>query len=117
MFSLDFSSWCYISCDMVRHATSWLVVDPWELTRRRAMDYLSILEHVKEVYRDTFPDSADDITILYMCPASQVIIERRCSSMPYHTIIKWVLYYVVICQMCYISSTHALLIHATGALS
>lgn len=25
--------------------SKWLSVDPWEITRRRAMDYLSLLEH------------------------------------------------------------------------
>lgn len=52
---------------------SWLVVDPWEVTRRRIMDYMSVLEHAKEVCHETFPGFAGDITILYMCQASQVI--------------------------------------------
>lgn len=52
---------------------SWLVVDPWEVTRRRIMDYMSVLEHAKEVCQETFPGFAGGITILYMCQASQVI--------------------------------------------
>lgn len=51
---------------------SWLAVDPWEVTRRRIMDYMSVLEHAKEVCHETFPGHAGDITILYMCQASQV---------------------------------------------
>lgn len=52
---------------------SWLAVDPWEVTRKRIMDYMSVLEHAKEVCHETFPGHAGDITILYMCQASQVI--------------------------------------------
>eukprot|EP00903_Cladosiphon_okamuranus_P018767 g17267.t2 len=51
---------------------SWLAVDPWEVTRKRIMDYMSVLEHAKEVCHETFPGHAGDITILYMCQASQV---------------------------------------------
>lgn len=36
------------------------------------MDYMSVLEHAKEVCHETFPGFAGDITILYMCQASQV---------------------------------------------
>ncbi|CAB1117580.1 unnamed protein product [Ectocarpus sp. CCAP 1310/34] len=52
---------------------SWLAVDSWEVTRKRIMDYMSVLEHVKEVCHETFPGHAGDITILYMCQASQVM--------------------------------------------
>ncbi|CAM9568739.1 unnamed protein product, partial [Scytosiphon promiscuus] len=51
---------------------SWLAVDPWEVTRKRIMDYMSVLEHAKEVCHETFPGHAGDITILYMCQASQI---------------------------------------------
>lgn len=51
---------------------SWLAVDPWEVTRKRIMDYMSVLEHAKEVCHETFPGHAGGITILYMCQASQV---------------------------------------------
>lgn len=53
---------------------SWLAVDPWEVTRKRIMDYMSVLEHAKEVCHETFPGHAGDITILYMCQASQVTL-------------------------------------------
>ncbi|CAM9123895.1 unnamed protein product, partial [Choristocarpus tenellus] len=52
---------------------SWLTVDPWEITRRRIMDYMSVLEHVRDVLHDTFPGLLANITILYLCPASQVL--------------------------------------------
>ncbi|CAM9345284.1 unnamed protein product [Ectocarpus sp. 12 AP-2014] len=51
---------------------SWLAVDSWEVTRKRIMDYMSVLEHAKEVCHETFPGHAGDITILYMCQASQI---------------------------------------------
>ena len=56
---------------------SWLAVDPWEVTRKRIMDYMSVLEHAKEVCHETFPGHAGDITILYMCQASQVTLFSR----------------------------------------
>lgn len=59
---------------------SWLAVDPWEVTRKRIMDYMSVLEHAKEVCHETFPGHAGDITILYMCQASQVILPPVFSS-------------------------------------
>ncbi|CAN0516028.1 unnamed protein product, partial [Ectocarpus sp. 8 AP-2014] len=34
---------------------SWLAVDSWEVTRKRIMDYMSVLEHAKEVCHETFP--------------------------------------------------------------
>lgn len=55
---------------------SWLAVDPWEVTRKRIMDYMSVLEHAKEVCDETFPGHACDIAILYMCQASQVIFAK-----------------------------------------
>jgi len=33
----------------------WLSVDAWEITRRRIMDYLSVLHHVREVAERTWP--------------------------------------------------------------
>ncbi|CAM9163597.1 unnamed protein product, partial [Laminaria digitata] len=51
---------------------SWLAVDPWEVTRKRIMDYMSVLEHAREVCQETFPSHAGDISILYMCQTSQI---------------------------------------------
>lgn len=35
--------------------SQWLSIDPWEMTRRRAMDYLSVLERVQRLLSDAFP--------------------------------------------------------------
>lgn len=40
------------------------------------MDYMSVLEHAREVCQETFPSHAGDISILYMCQTSQVRILR-----------------------------------------
>lgn len=45
----------------------WVNVDPWEITRRRVMDYLSILEHVSTMIQLEFPDYV--IKPLYMFKA------------------------------------------------
>ena len=82
------SLWCiqYVAGSIVRvHHTaplcnafttfsshSWLAVDPWEVTRKRIMDYMSVLEHAREVCQETFPSHAGDISILYVCQTSQV---------------------------------------------
>ena len=42
-----------------------LSIDPWEITRRRAMDYLSLLEHVNTIIREEF--EFEDIKLLYIC--------------------------------------------------
>jgi len=50
--------------------SKWFSIDPWEITRRRAMDYLSLLEHHTEVLKEFFPDF--DIKILYLCKPTMV---------------------------------------------
>jgi nicotinic acid mononucleotide adenylyltransferase len=45
--------------------TKWMSIDPWEITRRRSMDYLSLLEHVNKMLKSFFP--AVDIRVLYLC--------------------------------------------------
>jgi len=35
--------------------SQWLAIDPWEITRRRAMDYLSLLEHIQTLLTEAFP--------------------------------------------------------------
>ena len=44
--------------------SSWLTVDPWEITRRRTMDYLSVLEHVGELFASTWPSLSIKIIVL-----------------------------------------------------
>jgi nicotinic acid mononucleotide adenylyltransferase len=35
--------------------STWLTVDPWEITRKRVMDYMSVLEHVTQLIEACFP--------------------------------------------------------------
>ena len=51
-------------------SSKWLSIDPWEMTRRRPMDYLSLLQHVDEVLKTQFPDI--DIKVLYLAKANSV---------------------------------------------
>lgn len=48
----------------------WLAIDPWEITRRRNMDYLSLLEHSSKVLNTVFPQY--DITPIYLCKVDTV---------------------------------------------
>jgi hypothetical protein len=41
-----------------------LSIDPWEITRRRAMDYLSLLEHTQQIITEQFPDTEIKVYIL-----------------------------------------------------
>lgn len=52
--------------------SKWLSVDPWEITRRRGMDYLSLLEHVTELLKKNFADIDGEIRVLYLCKANAV---------------------------------------------
>lgn len=51
-------------------SSKWLCIDPWEMTRRRPMDYLSLLQHVDEVLKTQFPDI--NIKVLYLAKANAV---------------------------------------------
>lgn len=50
--------------------SKWLSVDPWEITRRRAMDYISLLEHSSEMLKEHFPGL--DIKVLYLCKGNAI---------------------------------------------
>jgi nicotinic acid mononucleotide adenylyltransferase len=50
--------------------SQWLSIDPWEITRRRAMDYLSLLEHISTILRETFP--LFEIHLVYLCKSNLV---------------------------------------------
>lgn len=43
----------------------WMSVDPWEVTRRCAMDYLSQLDHVQSMLSSRFPNA--NIKLFYLC--------------------------------------------------
>jgi nicotinic acid mononucleotide adenylyltransferase len=51
-------------------SSKWLSIDPWEITRRRPMDYMSLLQHVSEVLDAQFPDI--EIKVLYLAKANAV---------------------------------------------
>ena len=50
--------------------SKWLSIDPWEITRRRAMDYLSVMEHSAEMLKSCFPNI--DIKVVYLCKPNMV---------------------------------------------
>ena len=50
--------------------SKWLAVDPWEITRRRPMDHLSLLQHTRETLAEQLPGV--EIKVLYMCKANAV---------------------------------------------
>jgi len=50
--------------------SKWLSVDPWEITRRRAMDYLSLLEHTTAMLKDHFPET--EFKVMYLCKPNLV---------------------------------------------
>jgi nicotinic acid mononucleotide adenylyltransferase len=50
--------------------TKFLSIDPWEITRRRSMDYISFLNHVDLMMKFHFPDI--DIRVIYQCKGSCV---------------------------------------------
>ena len=51
-------------------SSKWLSVDPWEITRRRPMDYLSLLQHCKHALTEGFPDV--DIKMFYLCKDNMI---------------------------------------------
>jgi nicotinic acid mononucleotide adenylyltransferase len=57
--------------------SQWLSIDPWEISRRRAMDYLSLLEHVATILKETIPPEVNnnvEIQIIYVCKPNLVTI-------------------------------------------
>jgi len=50
--------------------SAWLTVDPWEITRRRVLDYLSVLDHVREILDDAFPD--ENIRLIMLCDGNEL---------------------------------------------
>lgn len=45
--------------------STWLTVDPWEITRKRVLDYLSVLEHVTHLLDLCFPGLS--VKVIYLC--------------------------------------------------
>jgi len=66
--------------------SAWLTVDPWEITRRRVLDYLSVLDHVRELVENAFPSV--NIKLIYLCKGnmlpklnSEALVERNCNCL------------------------------------
>lgn len=55
---------------MLVEESSFISVDPWEITRRRPMDYQSHLDHTAEMLRSQFPSI--EVKVLYLCKASMM---------------------------------------------
>lgn len=55
---------------MCVESSKWMSVDPWEITRRRAMDYSSLLEHTSKMLIHNFPSI--DIRVFYLCKSNAV---------------------------------------------
>jgi len=56
--------------------SSWLTVDPWEISRRRIMDYVSLLTHTQNMMRQQFPyleATNQPIQILYLCKGDSIL--------------------------------------------
>ena len=52
-------------------SSSWVEVDKWEITRRRVLDYLSTLTHVRESCEETFPNFK--FKVMYVCGVNTVV--------------------------------------------
>jgi nicotinamide mononucleotide adenylyltransferase len=50
--------------------SKWLSVDPWEITRKRSMDYLASLEHTAEMLKEKIPNS--EIKVIYLCKGNMI---------------------------------------------
>jgi nicotinic acid mononucleotide adenylyltransferase len=55
---------------MCVESSKWMSVDPWEITRRRAMDYSSMLEHTTKMLQHNFPSI--DIRVFYLCKSNAI---------------------------------------------
>jgi hypothetical protein len=58
-------------CRCAVKGSSWLDVDRWEITRRRAMDYLSVLQHVRHLLSKRFP--GHPFRIVYVCRGNHLV--------------------------------------------
>jgi nicotinic acid mononucleotide adenylyltransferase len=50
--------------------SAWLTVDPWEITRRRVLDYTSVLDHVREIVSVAFPE--ENIKLIMLCDGNEL---------------------------------------------
>jgi len=66
--------------------SAWLTVDPWEITRRRVLDYLSVLDHIREIVDKAFPE--ERIRLIFLTDGNQlpklsssVLTQRNCNCL------------------------------------
>ncbi|GMH92543.1 hypothetical protein TrST_g7253 [Triparma strigata] len=66
--------------------SAWLTVDPWEITRRRVLDYLSVLDHVREIIDEAFPHL--NIRLIFLTDGNNLpklsvpaLKERKCNCL------------------------------------
>ncbi|ETK79955.1 hypothetical protein F441_14486 [Phytophthora nicotianae CJ01A1] len=52
-------------------SSSWIEVDKWEITRRRVLDYLSTLTHIREMCESHFPHYR--FHVMYVCGCNTVV--------------------------------------------
>lgn len=52
-------------------SSSWIEVDKWEITRRRVLDYLSTLTHIREMCESHFPQYR--FHVMYVCGCNTVV--------------------------------------------
>jgi len=51
----------------------WLTVDSWEITRRRMLDYLSTLDHIRRLFVHRFPDITAPIRFVLLVAPDQLL--------------------------------------------
>lgn len=54
-------------------SSSWIEVDKWEITRRRVLDYLSTLTHIREMCDAHFSRSGFRFQLMYVCGCNTVV--------------------------------------------
>jgi nicotinic acid mononucleotide adenylyltransferase len=66
--------------------SAWLTVDPWEITRRRVLDYLSVLDHIREIVDSAFQD--ENIRLIFLTDGNQLpklsataLTQRNCNCL------------------------------------
>jgi len=51
----------------------WLTVDSWEITRRRILDYLSTLDHIRQLFEQRFPNIAAPVRFVLLVAPDQLL--------------------------------------------
>ena len=51
----------------------WLTVDSWEITRRRILDYLSTLDHIRQLFEQRFPGIVAPVRFVLLVAPDQLL--------------------------------------------